>query len=59
MTNKEWLLSLDEFERAVVCVNFGRTIPQVLHGNEKFVREYYEKWLTQCVNKDNLYKVMI
>lgn len=58
MTNQEWLSSLDEFERAVVCVNFGRSIPEHLHDNEKFVRTQYEKWLSQRVNADNLYAVL-
>lgn len=59
MTNREWIESLDEFQRAVVVVNFGRSVPEHLQDNGEYVRRQYNKWLSQDVDNDDLYRVKV
>ncbi len=51
MTNKEWLNSLDDFEKAVVITNFARNYTEF--QKQKGLKDW-RKWLDQeiIINKE-------
>ena len=45
MTNREWLETLDAFDKAVVLVNFVRNAPQAIQTDEKAIKRAFCEWL--------------
>jgi hypothetical protein len=47
MTNKEWLDTLNPFDKAVVLVNFVRNAPQAIQTDEEAIKREFRKWLNE------------
>ena len=45
MTNKEWLDSLNEFDKIIVITNFVRNIPEHNQTNKEYIKQEFREWL--------------
>ena len=45
MKNKEWLETLNAFDKAVVLVNFVRNVPEAIQTDKEAIKQAFREWL--------------